>query len=59
MASLRWIVGKLEAHASATAQMPREAADLLFLEAMKNSGVGLIKRRVMFAAVRIFGRFYW
>ncbi len=67
-ATLRWIVGKLEPHASAavlhdylyaTALMPREAADRLFLEAMTNSGVGRIKRRAMFAAVRLFGRFYW
>ena len=43
----------------ATALMPREAADRLFLEAMTSSGVGRIKRRAMFAAVRLFGRFYW
>ena len=67
-ASLRWLVGKLEAHASAAVLhdflyrqqlMPREVADHLFLEAMSQSGVGRLKRRAMFAAVRIFGRFYW
>ena len=67
-ATLRWVVGKLEAHASAAVLhdflyrhklMPREAADHLFLEAMSNSGVGCIKRRAMFTAVRLFGRFYW
>jgi len=66
--TLRWLVGKLEPHASAAVLhdflyrhhlMPREVADHLFLEAMRHSGVGRMKRRAMFASVRLFGRFYW
>ena len=39
--------------------MSRKEADEVILEAMKQSGVGAIKRYTIFRALRIFGRFAW
>ena len=40
---------------TADVEMTRLRADELFLEIMKNSGVGVIKRNAMYKAVRLFG----
>lgn len=37
----------------------RGRADSVFLEAMKSVGVSWWKRRLMYAAVRVGGRFFW
>lgn len=37
----------------------KRQADMVFLEAMKVVGVGLIKRYLMYYAVRLFGGFSW
>ena len=37
----------------------RKNADRLFCRIMKESGVGKIKRRLAYRAVRIFGCFFW
>lgn len=37
----------------------RKLADRIFLEIMKENGVNLVKRQVMYLAVRIFGKKYF
>ena len=37
----------------------RSDADAIFLEGMRVLGVGLVRRRAMWAAVRTFGMFAW
>ena len=37
----------------------RVVCDALFLEAMRVSGVGAFKRRVIYASVRVWGRYAW
>lgn len=41
------------------ADVTQEKADSLILEAMETQGVGLIKRRTIYRALRMFGGFAW
>lgn len=44
---------------SAIMNWKRRDADRLFCRILRESGVSKFKRRMMYRAVRIFGRFYW
>jgi hypothetical protein len=37
----------------------REKADKDFLRDLENSKINLVKRKIMYTIVRIFGRFFW
>jgi len=39
--------------------LTKEDSDLLFLEGMRSTGVGWLRRRVMYLAVRVGGKGYW
>lgn len=43
----------------ASEYFPREVCDMLFLKAMESDGVGYLKRRAMYRAVRAFGWTVW
>jgi hypothetical protein len=60
---LRWLIPRVGDHGMAAVLhdwlcekkiVPRKRADKLFLEGMKTSGVGWIKRRTMYFAVRSY-----
>lgn len=46
-------------HAYETRTMPRAEADRLFLEIMEASGIGWVKRNLMYSAVRMGGWVIW
>ena len=43
----------------ASAELPREVADAIFLDLMKQHKVGYVKRQTMYYAVRIAGWYSW
>ena len=43
----------------ASEAIPRKEADKLFIKMLADNGVGYIKRKLMYAAVRVAGGFVW